>query len=91
MFLLTVSALNIVEEDDLPTVVRTLLHSMTKGTMTEDNTYISNKNLELAGDIIEAVRKETRNLSNKSLSMVVEVLSNSFKISKLAGTPTHYF
>jgi hypothetical protein len=69
VFLLTVSALNIVEEDDLPTVVRTLLHSMTK---------------ELAGDIIESIRKETRNLSSKALPMIVEVLSNALKISKLA-------
>jgi vacuolar-type H+-ATPase subunit F/Vma7 len=80
-----VSALNIVEEDDLPTVVRTLLHSMTKGTI---NTAVPtpNKFLELAGDIIESIRKETRNLSSKALPMIVEVLSNALKISKLAGT-----
>lgn len=85
MFLLTVSALNIVEEDDLPTVVRTLLHSMTKGTINiADPT--PNKFLELAGDIIESIRKETRNLSSKALPMIVEVLSNALKISKLAGT-----
>lgn len=89
VFEMTVDALGVVEEEDMPAIVRTLLASTTKGAPLRGCTLCLISRcvlLDSARTIIAAIRSATAELTvMKHASLTLEIILNALRLHPNAG------
>ena len=95
VFEMTLEALAVVEEEDIPSVVRTLLASMTKGNadlrITAPPPSSPAESLtDTSKTIISAIRSTTADVAvQKNATLLLEITLNALRLHPYAGTASH--
>jgi hypothetical protein len=76
-------ALDVADETDVPTITRTILKTVTRGTFwcsTEPNSRSEN-----AHEVVSVIRNQLKDVSSQTCGLVLEIIGNALAINPLTG------